>query len=203
MAQPVFNLIPPCTSSAPRKECCRRQGWKSYWTDWSNLMHTAGVISSRRQSGWPCMLWLCSIQAGFLTDPSHVIHLLGHRLQEEVVPVFWRNCPTDPSAFVFSPGSLVRNFPWPLWFFSDNSHQPCNHITEIIQASGCIPFTYSFFNLLHCYFIFSGAPSHKKGLKAGFALGIWAKKKDTEYLCIAHIVHQIFEFSLWTSLFFS
>lgn len=53
------NLIQPCRSSALRQECCRRPGWKSYWTDWSNLVHTAWVISSRQQSGCPCMFWLC------------------------------------------------------------------------------------------------------------------------------------------------
>lgn len=121
---------------------------------------------------------LTLLNPGRLSDwPSHVTHLPGHRLKEEVVVFFWRNCSTDPSAFHFSLGSAVRNLHWPLWFFSDNNHQPCNHITEIIQAPGCTPLIHSLFNLLLCYFIFSSAPSHKKGLKADFVLGVWGKKK--------------------------
>lgn len=27
--------------------------------NWSNLVHMAWKITSRKQSGWPCMLWLC------------------------------------------------------------------------------------------------------------------------------------------------
>lgn len=36
-----------------------------------------------------------------------------------------------PFRFYYSRCSVVRNFPWPLWFFTNDSQQPCNHITDI------------------------------------------------------------------------